>query len=114
MTAQDIVSLPGQVNFIDKFVVPAAAKKEFLDRMKINRTFIRTLPGFIEDAAYTYTNDKDDLICVTVALWENIEALNKAKEAVQQEYKRQGFDAAEMYKRLNISPDRGIYTVLKD
>jgi predicted ester cyclase len=104
----------GQVNFIDKFFVPAAAKMEFLERMKINRNFIRTLPGFIEDAAYTYTDDKDNLICVTMAVWENIEALNKAKEAVQAEYKRQGFDAGEMYKRLGISPDRGIYTGLKD
>lgn len=103
-----------QVSFIDKFFVPAAARTAFLERMRINRDFIATLPGFIEDAAYVHTNDHGDLICVTVALWENEEALAKAKEAVQAEYKKQGFDMAEMVKRLNVVVDRGVYTELEE
>jgi steroid delta-isomerase-like uncharacterized protein len=103
----------GQVNFIDKFFVPAAAIKEFQERMHINRSFIKTLPGFIEDAAYEYTDNEGNLICVTVALWQNSEALNNAKEAVQAEYKKQGFDAPAMFKRLNITMDRGIYTQMQ-
>jgi len=103
-----------QVGFIDKFFVPAAAKKEFYERMSINRSFIKKLPGFINDVAYEYTDNNGDLICITVALWENMEAINKAKEAVQAEYKRQGFDAAEMFKRLNIVIDRGIYKEVGD
>lgn len=99
-----------RVSFIDKFLVPAIARQEFYERMNINRNFIKTLPGFIEDAAYEYTDDQGNLICVTVALWENHEALAKAKEAVQAEYRKQGFDAAEMLKRLKITADRGIYT----
>lgn len=99
-----------QVRFIDKFFVPLAAKAEFYERMRINRSFIKNLPGFMEDAAYEYTDANGNLICLTVALWENNEALNKAREAVQAEYKKQGFDAAEMFKRLDITADRGIYT----
>lgn len=99
-----------QVSFIDKFFVPAAARREFYERMNINRQFIRTLPGFIGDAAYEYSDADGNLICVTVALWQNREVLMKAKETVQAEYKKQGFDAAEMFKRLNITVDRGIYT----
>jgi predicted ester cyclase/heme-degrading monooxygenase HmoA len=99
-----------EVNFIDKFFVPAAAKKEFLERMEINRSFIKNLPGFIEDAAYTYTDENNNLICVTVARWKNQEAFAKAKESVLAEYRKQGFDAAEMFKRLNITADRGVYT----
>lgn len=34
-----------QLVFIDRFVVPNTAKAEFLERMKINRDFIKTLPG---------------------------------------------------------------------
>ncbi|MBO9199365.1 MULTISPECIES: ester cyclase [Niastella] len=100
----------GQVNFIDKFVVPAAAIKEFKERVAINRSFIEKLPGFIEDAAYEYTDNEGNLMYVTVALWQSSEALNNAKEAVQAEYKKQGFDAPAMFKRLNITMDRGIYT----
>jgi hypothetical protein len=77
--------------------------------MKINRDFIKKLPGFIEDAAYTYQDENDNLICVTVARWRNMDFINKAKEAVQAEYRRENFDMPAMLKRLNISIDRGIY-----
>jgi len=99
-----------QVNFIDKFFVPAAAKQEFYERMGINRAFIKQLPGFIRDDAYEYTDDKGNLICVTVAQWESKEAFSKAREAVQGEYAKQGFDMGAMLKRLNITIDRGVYT----
>jgi steroid delta-isomerase-like uncharacterized protein len=100
--------------FIDKFLVPAAAIPEFQQRTKINRDFIRTLPGFIKDEAYQYADDNGDLICITIAEWESIEAMNKAKEAVQAEYKKEGFNPAEMMKRLNISMDRAMYHLVKN
>jgi predicted ester cyclase/heme-degrading monooxygenase HmoA len=99
----------GQVNFIDKFFVPAAAIDEFHERMQINRDIIKKLPGFIEDAVYEYKDNDGNLICVTVALWQNNDALNNAKEVVQAEYKKQGIDAPAMFKRLNITIDRGVY-----
>lgn len=102
------------VRFIDKFFVPAAARKEFSERMSINRDLIKTMPGFIDDAAYIYTDDKDNLICITIAQWESREAMDKAKEAVQASYKQEGFDLAEMFTRLNISVDRGIYSMVED
>jgi len=98
------------VNFIDKFVVPAAAIQEFKERVHINRTLIKTLPGFIEDAAYEYTDEKGNLIYVTVASWQSKEALAKAKETVQAGYKKQGFDMPGFVQRLNITIDRGVYT----
>jgi predicted ester cyclase/heme-degrading monooxygenase HmoA len=104
----------GQVNFIDKFFVPKAAINEFQERVKINRDFIKTLPGFIEDAAYEYTDNEGNLICVTVALWQSQEALNKAKEAVQEFYKKDGFNPSEMLQRLQITADRGIYTQIHE
>ena len=99
-----------QVNFIDKFFVPAAAINEFKERVHINRELIKKLPGFIEDAAYEYTDKDGNLIFITVALWQNSEVLNNAKEAVQAQYKKEGFDAPAMFKRLGITADRGIYT----
>ena len=98
------------VRFIDKFLVPANAKTEFMQRVNFNRNFIKKLPGFIEDAAYERTDEKDNIIFITIAVWENEQAVKKAKEAVQAEYKRQGFDLAAMLERLNITIDRGVYT----
>jgi len=101
-----------KINFIDKFLIPAAAIKEFRDRTKINRDFIRTLPGFVGDYAYEYTDTSGNLIYITIAGWETQEAITKAKEMVQAEYKRQGFNPEEMMKRLHIVLDRGIYKEL--
>jgi len=100
--------------FIDKFFIPAAGIAEFHERMKINRDFLRTLPGFIKDVAYEHPDDKGNLICITVAEWASMDALNKAKEAVQAEYKKEGFNPAEMFQRLNISMDRGIYSEVRN
>lgn len=98
-----------RVRFIDKFIVPAKAKQAFLERVAINRSFIKKIPGFIEDHAYENTDEQGNLIYVTIAVWENEEALKKAKEVVQAEYKRQGFDMPGMLKELNITLDRGVY-----
>lgn len=102
-----------QVQFIDKFLVPAAAIAEFKERTAFNRQYIKTLPGFISDAEYGYTDEQGNLICITVANWESKAALAKAKEAVQAVYKEQGFNPAEMFKRLGITADRGIYTEVR-
>jgi predicted ester cyclase len=100
----------GKISLIDKFVVPPASKPEFYARMHVNRNFLKNLPGLIRQDAYEYTDHDGNLICVTVAEWESKEAIDKAKEAVQAEYKREGFDMPGMLKRLNITIDRGIYT----
>jgi steroid delta-isomerase-like uncharacterized protein len=107
-------SSPAAPRFIDKFFVPAAAIEEFRVRTAVNRRFIKTLPGFIKDAVYEYHDENGNLICITVAEWESMDAINKAKEAVQAEYKKEGFNPAEMMQRLKISMDRGIYRELKD
>ncbi|PSL43856.1 antibiotic biosynthesis monooxygenase [Chitinophaga niastensis] len=95
--------------FIDKFLVPGKAKQEFKERVSINRNLIKNITGFIEDAAYERTDEHGNLVYVTTAVWESEAALKKAKEIVQAEYKQQGFNLVEMFERLNITMDRGIY-----
>jgi heme-degrading monooxygenase HmoA len=96
--------------FIDKFIIPQASKNEFLERMNINRSFIKKQPGFVGDSAYERIDEKGNLVCVTIAIWENEDVLKSAKEAVQAEYKKQGFNLAAMLERLNITIERGAYT----
>jgi predicted ester cyclase len=98
-----------QVRFIDKFFVPLNAKQEFLERVGINRNLIKKLAGFVDDAAYERTDGQGNLVYITMAIWENNDALMKAKEAVQEAYKKEGFIPAEMFERLHITMDRGIY-----
>ena len=98
--------------FIDKFLVPVPAIDEFMERMEKNRTMLKTMPGFIHDDAYSYKDKDGNLVCVTIAAWKDHDAIAKAKEAVQAEYKREGFDMPAMLSRLHITIDRGVYSTL--
>ncbi|HEY5749393.1 MAG TPA: hypothetical protein VIU12_25170 [Chryseolinea sp.] len=95
--------------FIDKFVLPENAKAEFFERMNYNRTFLKKQAGFISDAAYERTDEHGNLVVVTVAIWENEDAIAKAKAAVQAEYKRIGFNMPAMLERLKITIERATY-----
>jgi steroid delta-isomerase-like uncharacterized protein len=97
------------LRFIDKFLVPAAAKQEFMERVVISRNLLRTLPGFVEDAMFERTDENGNLIFISIAVWENEDAIKNAKEVVQSEYKKQGFNPSEMFERLHITLDRGVY-----
>lgn len=94
---------------IDKFIVPEEAKEEFVNRLNTNLDFIGTLPGFVKTAVYEQTDGEGEFNFVTTAFWESNEALTNAKEAVKNEYQRQGFDPPEMFERLNIRMDRAVY-----
>jgi enolase len=100
--------------FIDQFIVPTTAQQEFKERMKINRDFIKKLDGFIEDRAYERYDEQGNLVCITTAIWQNEDVLQKAKEAVQQLYQQQGFDMKAMLQRLNISMKRNTYLEITD
>jgi heme-degrading monooxygenase HmoA len=99
---------------IDKFIVPPDTKAEFLRRMSINRNFIKTLPGFVQDAAYEQTGGDSEFNYVTVAVWENAEAFESARKAVTAEYQKQGFDLKEFLKKSNIKIDRAVYRIIVD
>lgn len=101
-----------RVVFIDKFLLPQKAEEEFITRMNVNRDFIEDLPGFIQDNVYEQTGGDGNRVIITVAVWENEEALNRAKEAVQAEYQRTGFNPQEFMERLNIKLERGTYREL--
>ena len=97
--------------FIDRFIVPVTSKSEFLERLTINRELIKGLPGFIQDSVFEKPDHSGNLMFVTVAVWTSEEAINDAKQAVQAEYRKQGFDLAAMLERLRITfVERGIYS----
>lgn len=97
------------VYFIDKFTVPAASMEEFGQRVSYNRTFIKSLPGFVDDVMYQKTEDNGDFSIITIATWETKEDLANARNAVQQEYARTNFNPVEFFKRLAVILDRGVY-----
>lgn len=99
---------------IDKFFIPQKSLEEFNQRLTYNRNFIKNLPGFIKDEVFVQTTEDGSLTVITVATWENQESLTKAKDVVQNEYKRIGFNPVEFYQRLNIKMERGLFHHMDD
>lgn len=81
-------------------------------QMKIHRDFIKNLPGFLEDDVFVQTCEGCHFIVITVARWKNRESVDAARKAVQEEYKRIGFDISGFLKCLNITFERGFYNRL--
>jgi len=98
--------------FIDRFIIPAEAKPEFMERMQINRNFIKQLPGFLGDDVYLSIDEIGNLICITIANWESEASLQHAKVQVQAEYSKQDFNMPMILQRLGIRMERGQFQKL--
>lgn len=106
---ENYASQPTQVFFVDKFRIPISVVDEFIDRTEYNRTFIKTLPGFIGDLMIVRNDSDENLILMTVATWASAEYLAAARLKVQEEYKRINFNPAEFMKKLNVTMERELY-----
>lgn len=95
--------------FIDRFIIPQSAKAEFTERMQINRNFISKLPGFVGDDVYERRDEDGSYLFITIAVWASEALLKNAKDLVQMEYKREGFNLPSMLERLGIRMERGQY-----
>lgn len=97
---------------IDRFTVPAAAHQEFLTRLHFIDALINLQPGCRGHRVFGRRLASGDTAIVTVAEWENPEAMVTARETVSAEYHKQGFDPAAFMQRLGITADMGAYSEL--
>jgi heme-degrading monooxygenase HmoA len=95
---------------IDKFIVPAAARAEFLPRVWKTHALLRKQPGFVRDHILEHTDTAPGQhIVLTFAEWESEEAVQNARAAVQAMYAQEGFNPHELLARLGIQADLGYY-----
>ncbi|MFO7257687.1 MAG: ester cyclase [Bacteroidota bacterium] len=97
------------VYFVDKFVVPTKAIEIFTERMNYNRSFIKSLPGFIRDEVIATELGNGDLNLMTIAVWESEAHLEEARKRVQEEYRKINFDPADFTKAHGITMERQVY-----
>jgi heme-degrading monooxygenase HmoA len=99
--------------FIDKIIVPASNRTDFVTRMKATQQFLHTLPGFISQTTYERTDADGNSVFLTATVWQDKAAIDNAQEALAAEYKRTGFDRAAYNKKMNIKREGGdIYKTL--
>jgi hypothetical protein len=71
---------------------------------------LQTFPGLIDKMAFERTDTNGNLVVMTLAIWNDEQALRKAKETAQAEYKRLGLNATAMFERLNITVERATFS----
>ncbi|WP_199699101.1 antibiotic biosynthesis monooxygenase [Oleomonas cavernae] len=97
---------------VDKFVVPQAARPEFLAKIRETHAMLATLPGFVRDVVLEQCGGPGEFNLVTLVEWESAEAFEEAKAAVWSRHARMKFDPHAMFARLGIRADLGNYAAL--
>lgn len=95
---------------VDKFVVPAEAKEEFVQKVRATQELLKTLPGFRQGHLLENTGDNGQFHLVTFVEWENFDAIPHARTAVAALHEAMQFHPQEMIARLGIQADLGLYT----
>lgn len=94
---------------LDKFIVPEAAREEFLPRMQAAQEFLRKLPGFVQSFSMEQNPGTGVRHYVTLAEWTDAAAVDVARAAIQDWHKSSEFNREEMYARLGIQAERANY-----
>jgi heme-degrading monooxygenase HmoA len=105
----DIDSNPNLQFRIDAFAVPTAARDEFAAAMRRSLAFLQTLPGFKGHVVFEKTSGPTSFEIVTIAAWENEEALANAGAKARSYYQSIGFDMQAMLARTGITASLGNY-----
>ena len=100
---------------IDRFVVPDAARAEFIGRVRMTHAVLRQQPGFVRDMLVE--QPAEDPARSTSSPSSNGVTLPQpkgARAAVAAMYARDNFDAQELIRRLGIKADFGSYQPLSE
>ena len=99
-----------QVYRIDKFKVPAPARDEFMQTVRIIHQLLKMQPGFVQDALLEQTSGPGLFNVVTIAIWKNAAAVEAAKQTVATKRAELGINPQELLNRLGIEADLATYT----
>jgi len=94
---------------VDKFVVPAAARAEFMTRVATIKGIIDAQPGCRQNLVLEQVSGPGAFNVVTFVEWESADALESAKTAVTARYKEMNFNPQDLIARLGITADMANY-----
>lgn len=94
---------------VDKFVVPAAAREEFLSKVRPTHELFDTLEGCRQNLVLEQVAGPGEFNIVTIVEWDNAAAVEKAKSAVQALHARLGIRPREVFARLGVKADMASY-----
>jgi hypothetical protein len=109
-----ILGAGGALYRVDKFIVPAAGRDEFLARVHDTHVVLRRQVGFRQDMILEQQSGPGAFNIVTVVEWESAEVVGHVAAAVAARHAEIGFDRNEMIRRLGITADIANYGRVPD
>jgi heme-degrading monooxygenase HmoA len=99
----------GRVYRLDRFVVPAEARDEFLMRVNQTHKILRKQWGFIQDFLLERPGEGGATIVVTMVEWDSQETVDRVVPIVQAAHREMGFSPKETIARLGVTAEIGVY-----
>jgi hypothetical protein len=109
------INRPGIANHfyrVDRFIVPRAARDEFLEKVLMTHQLLREQPGFVQDFLLEQSIDADHVTLLTIAEWSDVKYVEGARAAVAAMHARIRFDKEEIFSRLGIKAEFASYRPL--
>ena len=98
---------------LDRFVVPSAAREEFLMRVGQTHEILRRQPGFVQDFLLERPGEGGAMMVVTMVEWDSQETVDRVVPVVQAAHRKMDFNPKETIERLGIVAEIGIYQALE-
>src|SRR5260370_8787718 len=97
--------MPQAVYRVDKFVVPSAAREEFLERARRTHSLLQAQPGFVQDFILEQSSGPGEFNFVTLVEWVSQQAFENARQAVQKLHAEMKFNPQQTISHLGITDD---------
>lgn len=97
---------------LDRFVVPAGARDEFLMRVGQTHEILRRQWGFVQDFLLERPGEGGATIVVTMVEWDSQESIDRVVPIVQAAHREMGFNPKETIARLGVTAEIGVYQAI--
>ncbi|HEY6633718.1 MAG TPA: antibiotic biosynthesis monooxygenase [Rhizobiaceae bacterium] len=94
---------------LDRFVVPAPAREEFLMRVGQTHETLRRQSGFVQDFVLERPGEDGATVIVTMVEWDSQETVDRVVPVVQAAHRDIGFSPKETIARLGVTAEIGFY-----
>lgn len=99
---------------LDRFVVPAAGREEFLSRVQDTHEILRRQHGFLQDFLLEQNLDSGDYAIATLVEWDSEATVERVVPIVKAAHETMGFNPREFITRLGIKAEIGFYRAIEE
>jgi heme-degrading monooxygenase HmoA len=94
---------------IDRFIVPASARDEFMTKVSQSRDILANMNGCLQNRILEQASSTGDIKIMTIVEWDSEKSVADARSSVAAIYKERGFNPQEIFANLGITAEIGEY-----